>query len=265
MCIRDRTDTDVFTSLTKYNLVIPYEEGIENWWDFADGLHGEDDWNISIAGWNMTVVNQTLGIWSRSGTVCNKTGLIVKRWVEDQSYDIVYNPTVKMLIVDNSSNGYDTIVFNNSGTLSYVNANNRTLSENVFAYPGLYFRSIEDCWYAKIVNATATTQSDIQTYGRLPTWAGEAEANSILSIPYVVKLGNVPISNAEVHVNGIAKQGWDGFGFEEKLTEGVNYTYTKGITDSLGIAFLPINRNSLQCRKQLFSPVSYTHLTLPTN
>lgn len=237
----ERTDTEGFTSLTKYSLVIPYEEGVGEWWSFDDGMGAPNPWNISVDGWNMTAVNETLGIWSRSGTVCNRTGLTVTRWAGSQSATLGYNSTVKMLIIDNSSAGYDTIVFNNSGVLSYVNSDNRTLSENAFGHPGLYLRAVEECHYAKLANATATTDADIQTYGSLPSWAGEAAADSILSIPYIVKLGSSPVPFAEVHVNGIAKQGWEGFGFEEKLTEGINYTYTKGTTDAYGVAFLRVN------------------------
>jgi hypothetical protein len=235
----EASDTQVFTTLSKYTLVMPYEEGIEDWGWFNDGLHGgQNNWNITLAGWNMTVVNQTLGIWSKDGGICNKTGLIVKRYGSGgSSQTIVYNSTVKLLIVDNTSGVYDTIVFNNSGTLSYVNANNYTLSENAFGYAGLYLRYIEGCGYAKVANATATTVADLN----LPSWAGQAEVNHVLKIPYVVRLGDTPVVGSEVHVNGIAKQGNDGSGFEEKLTEGVNYTYVKGTTDSLGFAFLQVN------------------------
>jgi len=240
----EASDTQVSTSLSKYSLVIPYEEGIENWGWFYDGLglQGQNNWNITLASWNMAAVNESLGIWSKSGNICNKTGLIATRYGDGgNSRTIVYNSTVKMLIVDNTSGVYDTIVFNNSGTLSYVNANNYTLSQNAFGYAGLYLRYIEGCSYAKIVNATAITAADITTYGNLPTWAGQAEVNHVLKIPYIVKLGDAPVIGAEVHVNGIAKQGFDRSGFEEKLTEGANYTYTKDTTNSLGFAFLKVN------------------------
>jgi hypothetical protein len=240
----EASDTQVSTSLTKYGLVIPYEEGIENWDWFYDGLglQGQNGRNITDT-WNMTAVNESLGIWSKSGNICNKTGFIATRYGDGGiSRPINYSSTVKMLIVDNAALGvYDTIVFNNSGTLSYVNATNYTLSQNVFGYAGLYLRYIEGCSYAKIVNVTAITAADIATYGNLPTWAGQAEVNHILKIPYIVKLGDTPIVGAEVHVNGIAKQGFDRSGFEEKLTEGINYTYTTETTDSLGFAFLKVN------------------------
>jgi hypothetical protein len=252
----ETNDIFLFTTLTKYTIKIPYEEGIESWW----GGNVNDVGFLSNSRWNMTAVNQTLNIWSKSNNVCYHFGLNSTRYSNNARYTINYNygrsmENISIMLIDNATSGiYDFLLINNTGNLSYANVNNRTISQNAFGVPGLYLRKIDGCYYVKITNATAITTADTTAYGQLPSWGGDGQVNNLMTIPYVALLGSTPISGMNVHVNGIAQQNDQGFGFVTTLTgtyneggvvaSGQNYSYINATTDSLGLAFLRVNVTS---------------------
>jgi hypothetical protein len=248
----ETASTDLWTTLTKYDIKIPYDEGIDEWFG---GSIGSDDFNAT-SGWNMTRVNEIVGVRSQSnpGQFCYHYGLNTTRYSNNGTRFVMqYNSTTNFILVDNTTAGsYDFLVFNASGRVGYVNVNNRTLSLNAFGIEGLYFNRVDGC-YVKLSNATATSAAEVAAYGALPTWAGSGEANKEQVVPYIVKLGGNPVVDAQMHVNGMIKQSDEGFGFESKLVGGYsandlvntaageNYSYVNASTDSMGVAFLRVN------------------------
>jgi len=251
----ESNDIELWTTLTKYNISLPYDEGIMNWMGSdiscnAGGAYSNDIVTAEGVKWNLTVINQTYGIWSKG---CSNSGhaLIATRSSfnvtrhGDQDSTEVYNPNLKLLLIDNATAGQiDIIVMNNSGALNWANENNRTLSANGYNTAGIYVVKIEG-QYVKVINSSAL-QSGV--------WGGSSEAGKLLSIPYVVKLGSNPIAGAEIHANGIALQSDEGKGFSGKLiggynangmiAAGENYSYVTGTTDSAGVGFLKVNISS---------------------
>jgi len=247
----ETASTDLWTTLTKYSITIPYEEGIENW---MGGNINDPGFNAT-AGWNMTRVHQLTGLKSLSGNLCYREQFNATRYGNNNARStITYNSTTRLILIDNTTAGTnDFVVFNTSdGRVGYVSVNNRTLSMNAYGVDGVYLNRIEGC-YVRIANATATSAAEIATYGALPTWGGSGQANVEQVVPYIVKLGNAAVVGAQVHVNGMIKQNDEGFGFETKLVgrynasdlvntaASENYSYVSASTDSMGVAFLRVN------------------------
>ncbi|MHC4749518.1 MAG: hypothetical protein ACYTFW_06540 [Planctomycetota bacterium] len=265
-------DVELWTTLTKYSISIPYTEGVSQW-DGTDiscpGGYSPEIANISGISWNLTELNVTYGISSKSceqsgnGYIAGVGSFNVTRYGESDQYSLSYNPTLRMLLMDDVTPGqFGLVVMNNSGDINWVDANNRTMSLNGYGVTGVYLLKI-DGQYINVVNSSAV--DDTNEYGSLSDWGGEGEISKIQLVPYVIKLGNNPIQNAEVHVNGMIEQTFEGKGFESKLTgrydasgltaAGENYSYITATTDSLGVAFLRVNVTS-QGRFSLFWKVN---------
>lgn len=264
----ETSDTDVWTTFSKYTISIPYEEGVQNWWGSnvqcgggapTGGVYDSDTVTIQGVIWNLTEVNRSLNIWSKS---CGSSGHGMIAAIPyfnstryagsggNQQFNLLYNSSLKLLLIDNGTAGVlNVVVMNNSdGQLSWASESNRTISYNAYGVPGVYLVKI-DGQYIRLANASSVSHTDV--YGALPSWGGQDEVNKLHTIPYVVKLGNNPIVGAEVHANGIIKQSDEGFGVESQpeggynanglIASGQNYSYINGTTDSMGMAFLKIN------------------------
>ena len=229
------------TTLTKYRIRFPVDEGIEGWEPIAVN---------DLTDFNLTAVEEILHVSSKSGKVWKKVGLNVTRYGEGGVREYyMYNPNLTLLLIDNSTEEvYDVIVMNVTsgdlaGRLSYATLSNNSLSKNGYNVSGIYVREIYP-GYVRIMNASAFARG---------TWGGEGQVNKILSIPFIVTEGpednSTPVQNATIWVNAIIKQSDAGFGFEEKLIggygfnvqPGMNYSFIKAVTDEKGVGFLKVN------------------------
>ncbi len=195
-----------------------------------------------VGTWNLTALNLTYNLYSKSNSVCLRRGLNMTRWndnvqVPNHFYDRNGNNTAEVLLLDNSSSGiYDTVIINNTALAGSPLAVLRT-GQNYTSQ--LYLWKIDSCGYSKWINASA-----ISSQGW--SWGGSWEKNSNFTMPYIVQKGGVAVNGATVSVNAIIKQmdstgsGSGGFGFDRKLTSG-EYTTGSVNTDANGIAFVPVS------------------------
>lgn len=254
------TDIDLWFTITKYTVILPSEEGLGSqpsspfdayYIPMVDNgqCSGGCGGNTSAYGWNMTYINYTYGITSRStgwnpswaGKVCVKNQFNVTRYVQANQLAITINSSVRVAVVDNRTAGvYDTVILNNTeGNITILNTTD--INSRKYGSSALYLWSIEDCGYVKFVNASS---------GALPSsgnWGGSHQANTNFTIPYVITLANTPQASVNVSIRSIGKQDDRGFGFEGKMTVGDtprgNYTSVpvNATTDTNGIAFVGVN------------------------
>ncbi len=239
----EKTDLHLWLQISKYSVIIPYEEGL----GWVDGYAVNNTEAQQQFGWNMTYINETYNTWSKTadGSVCAKDQFNVTRWMSGSSQDVVYNSSTKVLIVDNTTAGiYDTLIFNESGTIKIVDINNRNITP-IDGSGSLYLWKIDFCGYVRLIN---TSTIALPTGGN---WGGQYQTNKQFVVPYVIKKADNLQPGVTISVNGVAKQEWGGFGFEEKLEGeensslivpiGKNYTFASVNTDTNGVAFLKVN------------------------
>lgn len=187
------------------------------------------------------LTNTTLGnVSSKSGLVCARSGFTVTRF-GFASTDVTYNTTpTRLLMIDNATPfTYDTLVINRSGSIAFATLNNRSLASAGFN--GLYLRSIDDCGFAMLLNAT------VPKTGFGSGWAGQQRINTPFFVPFSVTLGVTPVTGMNVSAFQILEQessgergGRGGFGFEGFLAASA-FSSLNGTTDSNGVAFLRLN------------------------
>lgn len=244
----DKSTARQWLTVVKYSVTVPAEEGMN--FDYynipvQNSTAFNPQGNAQTLGWNMTYINLTYNVWSRStqgppesrtnGSVMIKNEFSGTRYGQNGQQAVVYNATTRVLLLDNTTAGtYDTLILNNSaGQITIVNLNRRSVLN--FTGGGLYLWNI-DGTYVKFVNSTTTG-----------SWGGSYQKNVSFKIPYVVKLGGVAQPGASMSVNSIGVQqdggGNGGFGFSAKLFEGQNYTSLPRYlnTDLNGVAFVDVN------------------------
>lgn len=265
------TDMDMWSTITKYTVIIPSEEGLGGEYSPFDKYFipivdngqcsGGCGGNTSVNGWNFTYINYTYGITSNSsgwspgwvGKVCLKNQFNTTRYIPNTNtkLGIIINSTVKVAVVDNRTAGiYDTVILANdtngdgminSSSDTILILNTTDINSRRYGATSLYLWEILDCGYVKFVNASA---------GALPSsnnWAGTHQASVNFTIPYVVTLKSIPQESVNVSVNAMGKQDNRGFGFENKLIRGDtpvgNYTSipVNATTNADGIAFVSLN------------------------
>ncbi|MBI2579748.1 MAG: hypothetical protein HYW27_02500 [Candidatus Aenigmarchaeota archaeon] len=270
----EKVTTDVWFSIVKYSVVIGQEEGMtfENnfliWGNYSNitlGTGGNttpgqfvDNTTIFNKGWNLTAVNYTYNLRSKSDRVCIRNEINVTRWSQGSSA-ISYNRTAKVLVLDNTTAGvYDTVLVNMSdgfGNLRIIRIDGlrnvtywgvvHNASRNVTT--DLYLWQLLDCGYIKWINASFVPSN-------IGSWGGQYEKGVNFTVPYIIKRSSSSgpaVSAATVSVNGIIKQNdasgsggsaTGGFGFSKKLTAD-EYNSTGTVTASNGLAFVPVNIN----------------------
>jgi len=255
------TDMDMWSTITKYTVIIPSEEGLGGDYSSFDKYFipmidngtcsGGCGGNTSAYGWNMTYINYTYGITSRSsgwapgwvGKVCLKNQFNTTRYIPNTNnkLSIVVNSSVRIAVVDNATAGtYDTIIINNTeGKITILNTTN--INSRQYDSTSLYLWEILDCGYVKFVNASSSALPSSNN------WAGTHQASVNFTVPYVVTLSGIPQQSVNVSVNGMGKQDDRGFGFDSKLIRGDNplgnYTSVpvNATTNADGIAFVSFN------------------------
>lgn len=222
------------STVTKFTVTVPDDEGVEMSGFGVDNLSALVNYSIDMA-----VMESTYGISSKSGWMCARQGFDVTRF-GPSSASIEYNTTnTTIIMVDNgTSNDFDYVVINSSGTVDVISVNSRELTNT---FPGLYLRDIYGCGFFTILNSTADKTSFGSGFG------GQHEVDKPFMIPFVVKQGTTALSGMDVRVFQIIEQenagdsgGRGGFGFKEFLDQS-NYTNTTATTDSNGIAFVQLN------------------------
>jgi len=252
----EQTDVPLFFTITKYNVIIPYEEGFggqnmdayfvpsDSW----DPLYFGPEYgtrNTTAMGWNVSNITQTYGVNTSSGRVCLANRFNTTRYGGPLQSTITYDtdaaPT-KVMIIDRYSNGiYDTVILNSSsGVVKVLNVSQRNVSA-ISGSGGVYLWEVKQCGYATFVNTSLTALTSGGSYIS-NNFVSNKQTNSSFVIPYVVILGSgqsaVFQSGFNVTINGIGKQDDRGFGFESKLVAGLNYTSTLANTNADGIAFV---------------------------
>ena len=197
----------------------------------------------SYYGWNLTGLNVTNALASKSGSICLKTGLNTSVFNEMgySSGTNVYRNGSYVLAIDNATTGkYDTLVFRNlSGTNAVdriINENdlNKTIIANVFLW------EVKDCGYSKIANSTASVSATMNN------WGGEHVMGEVFDVPMRIRKGTTNIQGMMLDAKRFVKQastGNDmggGMGFEGTLSTS-QFSKMTGITDNNGFAFLRLN------------------------
>ncbi|MBI5229405.1 hypothetical protein HY991_04795 [Candidatus Micrarchaeota archaeon] len=245
----EEADTEMMISVQKFVVVSLAEEGFEVWKGrFYDGVNSDGTpyfWNSSGGpytdeSWNMTIINSTLGVNSRSNKICGVTGINVTRWSEslgNPDRTATYSITAKVLVLDNQAQGaYDTLV------IQLANGTNASYSATqglALLGGGLYLTRVEDCGYVVLANATYRSSGQ-------NNWGGTHPVNANFYIPYGVRRSSLGAAYTEVNVSigAVAKQqegGGGGFGMERLLTPGTQYQYLSALSDSYGIAWVRLN------------------------
>lgn len=236
----DEAFTDVWFEIATYSVAIPTEEGMSmDYWYRTDSPADLSD--LNAMGFNLTELENDNNILNQTQDICVKTGFITERYGNQQTSQTYENET-KIMVIANNSGSHDLIVFNNSGTLSFVAARQ--------SYNGIYVWSIEDCGWIKIINSTASGSEQ---------WGGNYQINTTFYMPYIVTSAttSAAVANANVSINAIIKQmdsagGGGGMGFEEKLVANTDYTSGTSLTDANGVAFVPVNIITKSGSFQLF-------------
>jgi hypothetical protein len=247
----EETVLSLFTSITKFSVIIPSEDGVggsgtnfDDYWLLVDSHEGNPSnpeyaqRNVTSYGWNVTNLALSYGVNSTGGRVCIKNRFNATRQGQQQQ-QIDYSYTnYKMMIIDrNSPATFDTVVLNNSvtGQIVILNATQRNVTVPN-GQGGFYFWNIEDCGYVKFINTSASA-----IYGSTNTWGGNYQNSTSFYVPYVVQLSNAPVAGANMYVNSVGKQDDRGFGFEVKYPYGQNWTSANATTDLNGVAFVRLN------------------------
>lgn len=251
----ETTDLHMGTQIAKYSVYIGAEEGIgDQQYSGMDGYFidynrtSQDNVTLSkYGGWNTTKLWEAFKINSTSGRVCVKLQFNTTRYGNTQT-PVNYSAAggTKIMILDNGTASYDTIILNSSGVLSVAKTNslNPNIGRNmtqITASGALHIWKIEDCGYVKIVNSSAS----VYTQGQVNSWGGEYQVSTNFSIPYIIIANSLPKSGATVGINGLANQtggfsGQGGFGFEGKLPQSDYITGTVN-TGVDGLAFINMN------------------------
>lgn len=255
----EKAITDIGFTAASYSIKVGQEEGLQmengyyslRWGSSAaspaailDGAGPNVQQILNKGGvgtWNLTALNLSYNLYSKSNSVCLRRGLNMTRWNEGQNaiyrYDRNGVNTAEVLLLDNTSSGnYDTVIINNTALagspLAILRAGQNYTSQ-------LYLWLVDSCGYSKWINASA-----ISSQGW--SWGGSWEKNSNFTMPYIVQKGGVAVNGATVSVNAVIKQmdstgsGSGGFGFDKKLSSS-EYTVGSVNTDANGIAFVPVS------------------------
>ncbi len=251
----ESVEVPLFVTVTKYNVVLPFEEGIgqpsssqtDANWIIADGMYpasfnsqeSSTGRNATAYGWNLSWVNTTIKINSTSGKVCVKNTFNSTRYTQGAQQNIAYNATnsTKILILDRTSS-YDTVIVNESGRITILNATNRNLTVPN-GNGGLYLWDIKDCSYFTIVNASNGAIMQGSNFISNNN-GGSHQVNQNFTIPYVVVSGGSRQNGVPVTMKAISKQDNRGFGFEGKLASS-EAIITGASTNADGIAFVTLN------------------------
>ncbi len=279
----EKVTTDVWFSIVKYSVVIGQEEGMlfeshfKRWGNYSTGISGTggstipgepiDNTTIFNAGWNLTYINTTYNLRSKSDAVCFRNELNVTRWSQS-SAEISYNRSLGMriLILDNGTAGvYDTVIINATypgvdNNRTYVNnitilrtdglrnitgSNGVTYNVSRNITSDLYLWQILDCSYVKWVNGSYVPTN-------VGSWAGQYQKGVNFTLPYIIKRSSSAgpaISGATVSVNAVIRQNdasstggasTGGYGFSKKLVA-PEYQSDMAVTGSGGLAFVPVN------------------------
>ncbi|MBI2543288.1 MAG: hypothetical protein HYW24_03820 [Candidatus Aenigmarchaeota archaeon] len=255
----ESVEVPLFVTVTKYNVVLPFEEGIgqpsssqaDANWIIADNLRyplevgsfvsqeASTGRNTTAYGWNMTWLNDTLKINSTSGRVCVKNTFNSTRYTQGGQQNIAINGTnnTRILVLDRTST-YDTVILNTSGAITILNATNRNLTA-ASGSGGLYLWDMKDCSFFTVINTTNGAILQGNSYISNNN-GGSHQVNQNFTIPYVVVSGGSRQNGVPVTTKAISKQDNRGFGFEGKLTSS-QATITGATTDANGVAFVTLN------------------------
>ncbi len=246
----DTVDVPLFVSVTKFNIVLPFEEMIgdptyspmDAYFVKSDNAPGHPD-SVSTATyqWNLTNFTLLTGINSTSGRVCIKNEFNVTRITQQGQQALNINGTgTRMLILDSKTAGvYDTVLLNRSNTITILNVsslNARSIGSQAYLW------EIRECGFLTIVNAS---MSAIQSQGSFisNTNGGAHQAGTYFTVPYVVFSGGVAQSSVPINVKSVAKQDNRGFGFEGKLATS-QFNSSGATTNADGIGFVNVSVGS---------------------
>ncbi len=248
----EEMDIPLFMSVTKYSVVIPYEDGV------GGGSGSEFDFYFLPQGganpyFDMTNnITNTYGISSQSGNICVKRALNSTRFGVTGNPVVNHNSNIHVAVVDRYTAGvYDTVLLNDTVNNKIIilnqsqNITHRSFG-NATGQSGLYLWNIEQCGYFSIINTTINALLEGNNFVNNRGFSPK-QINLNMTIPYVMFLGSGTSAarqvGASVSINGIAKQDSRGFGFVEKLTRNTNFTswpqYVN--TDANGVAFIHLN------------------------
>lgn len=239
----ETASTEIFFTSVATQVLVGQEEGMMMQ-SFVFNQGNQLDFNNTLNnqyGWNMTNISTELGVEPKSGLVCLRNELNVTWWGNGSSalsYEKYIDTNERIIVIDNATSGvYDTVIVRNTtnGSAYRMLREGQLLSNTSSA---LYLWDIVDCGYVKWVSPGHASGTN--------AYAGSYQKNTNFTIPYVVKKTSVAIANANVSINGVAKQfessgSSGGSGFDKKLTLNTDYKITDAVTDSNGVAFPAIN------------------------